>query len=126
MYALLQTTQAPFQFDWGSNFIQSSPVSPFQLRNSANTAPVYISTTGVAPSVFTNPKGTLSYTFQKTGATTGTSSGTAVAGGVGVGTSFTDAKVGGGGTSTNYNLTITDSGNGQKYIFLNSVVWGAT
>jgi len=105
LYALLQTTQALFQFDWGSNFIQSSLVSPFQLQNSAGTAPVYISKTGVAPSVFTNPKGTLSYTFVKTGATTGTSTGTAIST-----TAFSDSKVGGVGTiigaasNTTFNL----------------------
>lgn len=120
MSGFFLVNQSPPSFDWGSNFIQSSPVSPFQLRNANNTAPVYISTTGVSPSVFFNQRGTWTYTFVKTGATTGTSSGTAVA----PTTSFTDAKVGGSGTQTNYALTITDSATGIKKLFNNSVVWG--
>jgi len=114
--------QSPPSFDWGSNFIQSSPISPFQLRNANNTAPVYISTTGVAPSVFFNQRGTWTYSFVKTGATTGTSTGTAFSGASG--TSFTDAKVGGAGTQSNYALTITDGATGIKKLFNNSVVWG--
>jgi len=124
MSGFMLVNQSPPSFDWGSNFIISSASSPFQLLNANNTSPVYISTTGVAPSVFFNKRGTWSYTFVKSGATTGTSSGTAVAGGVGVGTSFTDSKTGGSGTQSNYALTITDGATGIKYLFNNSVVWG--
>lgn len=120
MSGFFLVNQSPPSFDWGSNFIQSSPISPFQLRNANDTAPVYISTTGVSPSVFFNQKGTWTYSFVKTGATTGTSTGTAVA----PTTSFSDTKVGGAGTQTNYALTITDSATGIKKLFNNSVVWG--
>ena len=119
MSGFFLVNQSPPSFDWGSNFIQSSPISPFQLRNSINTAPVYISKTGVSPSVYFNQKGTWTYSFVKTGATTGTTTGT-----VASNQSFSDAKVGGAGTQTNYALTITDGATGIKKLFNNSVVWG--
>jgi len=120
MSGFFLVNQSPPSFDWGSNFIQSSFLSPYQLRNASLTAPVYMSQTGVSPSVYFNKKGTWTYTFVKTGATTGTTSGT-----VGANQSFSDAKVGGAGTQTNYALTITDSATGMKTLFNNSVVWGA-
>ena len=120
MSGFFLVNQSPPSFDWGSNFIQSSPISPYQLRNASDTPPVFISKTGVSPSVFFNQRGTWTYTLVKTGATTGTTSGTATA----PTTSFTDAKVGGAGTQSNYALTITDSATGIKKLFNNSVVWG--
>ena len=120
MSGFILVNQSPPSFDWCSNFLQSSSISPFQLRNAANTAPVYVSTTGVSPSVFFNQKGTWTYTYVKTGATTGTATGTAVAPAI----TFTDAKVGGVGTTTNYSLTMVDANTGISATQKNSVVWG--
>jgi len=120
MSGFFLVNQSPPSFDWGSNFIQSSSNSPYHLENAAATTPVYMSQTGVSPAVYFNQKGTWTYTFVKTGATTGTTSGT-----VGANQSFSDTKVGGAGTQTNYALTIADSATGIKTLFNNSVVWGA-
>jgi hypothetical protein len=120
MYGLIQTIQAPLQCNWCGNGLQSSASSPFQLLNALSGSPVYISPNGTSPSVYANQRGTLTYTFTKSGATTGTSTGTASST-----TSFTDSKTGGTGTTSNYTLTINDSNTGQQYIYLNSVVWGA-
>jgi hypothetical protein len=123
MSGFMLVNQSPPSFDWASNSLQSSANSPYQLRNDLYTTPVYISTTGVSPSVFFNQRGTWTYSFVKTGATTGTSTGTAVAGASG--TAFSDTKVGGALTQTNYALTITDGATGIKKLFNNLVVWGA-
>jgi len=120
MSGFFLVNQSPPSFDWGSNFIQSSPTSVFQLQNANATSPVYMSQTGVSPSVYFNKKGTWTYTFVKTGATTGTTSGT-----VGANQSFSDTKGAPAGTTTNYALTITDSATGIKKLFNNSVLWGA-
>ena len=119
MSGFFLVNQSPPSFDWCSNGLQSSPTSPFQLRNADNTNPVYMSQNGVSPATYFNKKGTWNYTFVKTGATTGTTSGS-----VAVNQSFTDTKVGGSGTATNYALTITDSATGIKRLFNNLVVWG--
>ena len=111
--------QSPPSFNWCDGLLQSSTSSPFQLWNSAGTAPVYISPLGTNPSVFNNKRGTWSYTFVKTGAATGTSTGTAT-----TATSLTDTKVGGVGTQSNYSLTIVDNNSGISKNFTNSVIWG--
>jgi hypothetical protein len=119
MYGLLQTLQAPIQFNWCGNGLQNNGGSITQtLWNFVGTNPVYISPNGTSPSILTNQKGTWNYTFVKTGKTTGTSTGTTT-----TSTSFTDTSTNSPGT-TNYNLSIIDSNTGQKYTFLNSVVWG--
>jgi hypothetical protein len=112
--------QSPPSFDWCSVGLQSSSISPYQLRNDLLSNPVYISTNGVSPSVYLNKKGTWTYSFVKTGATTGTTTGT-----VASNQSFSDAKVGGAGSQTNYALTITDSATGINHLFNNLVVWGS-
>jgi hypothetical protein len=122
MYVILQTTQAPLQCNWCGDGL--SVVGSYQIANTAGTSSnVYISSSGDSPSVYTNQKGTLSYTFQKIGpaARNITTSGTAL-----ISTYLTDSVASSTpvGSKTNYTLTITDSNNGQKYIFLNSVTWG--
>jgi len=120
MYVLLQTTQAPLQCNWcGDGLGQTVFRLQYRIANASSTNNnVYVSKTGDSPSVYTNQKGTLSYTFVKSGATSGTTTGTALSS-----TFFTDLNLTGTGT-TNYTLTIIDSNTGQKYIFLNSVAWG--
>ena len=125
MYALLQTTQAPFQFDWCSNGLGQYTTGVLgTLRY--NIAPVTNVTGGVyanangtsAPgNVYTNKRGTLTYSFVKTGQTTGT---------ITTAPPYTDNTLASSVTqNTNYALTITDGGNGQKFLFNNSVAWGA-
>ena len=125
MYSLLQTTQAPFQFDW----CQSGQLGQYQtgvlstLRynlaptNNA-TGGVYTSISGNAPNTYTNKRGTLTYSFVKTGQTTGTLT---------TAPPYIDNVLASTITSgvTNYALTITDGGNGQKFLFNNSIAWGA-
>lgn len=124
MYILRQTTQSPLQFNWcGNGLRQSYEVTPSGtdlLWNQSGLTSVYISPNGTANSVYTNNRGTLSYTFTKAGATTGTTTGTANSS-----TFFTDSKTGSISGTTNYTLTITDGNTGQQYTYNNSIVWGA-
>ena len=114
MYGFLQTAQAPLQFVWCSAGLQNNGGAPTKiLWNSLSTTPVYISVSGGSPSVYTNQRGSLSYTFTKSGATT---SGTAIST-----TAFTDST--NSNTTTNYNLTIKDANTGQQNTYLNSVNW---
>jgi len=125
MYALLQTTQAPFQFDWcsaGLGQYQTGVLSTlrYYIAPVTNvTGGVYANSNGTATpgNVYTNRKGTLTYSLVKTGSTTGT---------ITTAPPYTDSVLANTGpTTTNYALTITDGGNGQKYLFRNSVYWGA-
>jgi hypothetical protein len=119
MYGFLQTAQAPLQFVWCSDGLEYNVGAPTKtLRNSLSTTPVYISVSGGSPSVYTNQSGTLSYTFAKAGATTGTTSGTADSN-----TAFSDSTTSKGTTS--YTLKITDANTGQENTYLNSVNWAA-
>jgi len=117
MYGLFQTQQAPLQFVWCSGGLTNNGVVPLTLWNAVGTSPVYISASGVSPSVYRNQKGVLSYTFTKSGKTTGTSTGTAIST-----TAFTDGTSTATGTS-NYNLTIKDANTGQQNTYLNSINW---
>ena len=123
MYAILQTTQAPFQFNWCGNGLGQYTTGVLSTTR-YNIAPVtnvtggvYVNPDGTATpgNVYTNRKGTLTYSLVKTGSTTGT---------VTTAPPYTDSVLASSGpTSTNYALTITDGGNGQKYLFNNSVLW---
>uniref|UniRef100_A0A6C0EEB8 Uncharacterized protein n=1 Tax=viral metagenome TaxID=1070528 RepID=A0A6C0EEB8_9ZZZZ len=118
MYGFFQTAQAPLQFVWCSAGLQNNGIPPLVLWNSISTTPIYISVSGASPSVYTNQRGTLSYTFTKSGKTTGTSTGTATSS-----TSFTDSTNTATGTS-NYNLTIKDANTGQQNIYTSQMNWG--
>jgi len=124
MYALLQTTQAPFQFDWCSGGLGQYTTGALATTrfNIAPTTPVvggvYCNSTGSATpgNVFQNKRGTLTYSLVKTGSTTGT---------ITTAPPYTDSVLANTSpTTTNYALTITDGGNGQKFLFNNSVLWG--
>jgi hypothetical protein len=123
MYALLQTTQAPFQFDWCSGGLgqYTSGIGAAQRDNLAPTSNatggVYVNSSGSSSvgNVYTNKRGTLTYSFVKTGSTTGT---------ITTAPPYTDSVLLNTlPTQTNYALTITDGGNGQKFVFNNSVFW---
>ena len=119
MSGFFLVNQSPPSFNWCNGLLQSSSNNPYQLQNAAGISAVYISPLGTNPGIFNNQRGTWSYTFVKTGATTGTLSGTAT-----TATTFADTKVGGAGTQSNYALTITDGATGIQKLFNNSVVWG--
>jgi len=111
--------QSPPSFNWSSNGLLNNGGSPTQtLLNALGLNPVYISPNGTTPSLLNNKRGTWSYSFVKTGKTSGTTIGT-----ISTSTSFTDIATAGAGT-TNYTLTITDSNTGIPYSFKNSVIWG--
>jgi len=124
MYALLQTTQAPFQFDWCSGGLGQYTTgvlstTRYNIAPTSNaTGGVYVNSSGSSAvgNVYTNRKGTLTYSLVKTGSTTGT---------ITTAPPYTDSVLANTGpTTTNYALTITDGGNGQKFLFNNSVAWG--
>jgi hypothetical protein len=118
MYILRQTTAAPLQCNFCGNGLTNIPSAGYTLANVIGGTPVYISPDGTGPSVYINRQGTLSYTFTKSGKTSGTSSGTAIST-----TSFTDSTPTAGGTTT-YTLVIKDANTGQQYTYINSIVWG--
>ena len=123
MYAILQTSQAPFQFVWCSTGLGEYTTGTLSLltyhlapTNNA-TGGVFASINGSSSNSYTNQKGSLSYSFVKTGQTTGT---------ITTAPPYNDSVL---NTSllvgyTNYALTITDTGNGQKYLYNNTINWG--
>jgi hypothetical protein len=124
MYALLQTTQAPFQFDWCGNGLGQyqtgvlSTLRYFIAPVTNVTGGVYVNPDGTKTpgNVYTNKRGALTYSFVKTGQTTGTLT---------AAPPYTDNTLASSVTQdSNYSLTITDEGNGQKYTYLNSTTWG--
>jgi hypothetical protein len=119
MYGIYSTNQSAPSFNWCGNGLQNNGGTITQiLWNYVGTNPVYISPNGTSPSILNNQKGNWTYSFVKTGKTTGTSTGT-----ITTSTSFTDTSTNSTGT-TNYTLTITDSNTGVSSAFKNSVVWG--
>jgi hypothetical protein len=121
MSGFILVNQSPPSFNWCSNGLQNNGGSPTQiLWNTVGTNPVYLSPNGTTPSLLNNKRGTWSYTFVKSGKTTGTSTGSTT-----TSTSFTDTyNLSGGAGVSNYALTITDSYTGIKKLFNNSVGWG--
>jgi len=125
MYALLQTTQAPFQFDWCSNGLGQyqtgvlSTLRYFIAPVTNVTGGVYLNPNGTSTpgNVYTNRRGALTYLYVKTGQTTGSFT---------TAPPYTDNTLASTVTqNSNYAITITDAGNGQKFTFNNSVAWGA-
>ena len=126
MYGLIQTTQAPFQFNWCS----TQPSQGGQLEQRVNgarynicptdltTGPVYASVTGRSPNVYYNQKGTLTYSFVVTGPTATTVTTAPPYNNSGLISSID-------GELATFSLTITDGGNGQKYNVSQSITWGA-
>jgi hypothetical protein len=120
MSGFFLVNQSPPSFNWCSNGLQNNQGSPTQtLWNAVGTNPVYLSPNGTTPSLLKNQRGTWSYTFVKSGKTTGTSTGS-----VSTSTSFTDSYTLGTAGTTNYTLTIVDSYTGISNVVRNSVGWG--
>ena len=123
MYAILQTSQAPFQFVWCSTGLGQYTTGVlstlrYNLAPTSNaTGGVYASVNGSGSNSYTNQKGSLTYSFVKTGQTTGTLT---------TAPPYTDSILASAITTgtTNYALTITDGGNGQRCIYNNSITWG--
>ena len=125
MYAILQTTQSPFQFNWCGNGLgqyQTGVLSTlrYYIAPVTNvTGGVYLNPDGTATpgNVYINRRGALTYLYVKTGQTTGSFT---------TAPPYTDNTLASTVTqNSNYAITITDGGNGQKYTFNNSVAWGA-
>jgi hypothetical protein len=113
--------QSPPSFNWCSNGLQNNQGLSIQtLWNAVGTNPVYLSPNGTTPSLLNNQRGTWSYSFVKSGKTSGTTTGT-----ITTSTSFTDTyNLNGGAGTSNYTLTITDGNTGISNVVINSVGWG--
>ena len=122
MYAILQTSQAPFQFVWCSTGLGQyttgvlSTLTDHLAPTSNATGGVYASVSGGSPNTYINNRGALTYSFVKTGQTTGTLT---------TAPPYTDSILASAITTgiTNYALTITDGGTGQRCIYNNSITW---
>ena len=123
MYAILQTSQAPFQFVWCSTGLGQYTTGVlstlrYNLAPTSNaTGGVYASVSGSSPNTYKNQRGALTYSFVKTSQTTGTLT---------TAPPYTDSILASAITSgiTNYALTITEGGTGQRCIYYNSISWG--
>jgi len=122
MYGLIQTTQAPLQFVWCSaglgqytTGVLSTLAYHIAPTNNA-IGGVYTSINGNSPNTYYNQKGTLTYSFVKTGQTTGT---------ITTAPPYNDSVLDVNITTgiTNYNLTITDGGTGQRYKYSVQYFW---
>jgi hypothetical protein len=113
--------QSPPSFNWCSNGLQNNQGLSIQtLWNAVGTNPVYLSPNGATPSLLNNKRGTWSYSFVKSGKTSGTTTGT-----ITTSTSFTDTyNLNGGAGTSDYTLTITDGNTGISNVVRNSVGWG--
>ena len=124
MYTILQTSQAPFQFVWCSTGLGEYTTGVlstlrYNLAPTSNaTGGVYASVSGGSPNTYKNQRGALTYSFVKTGQTTGTLT---------TAPPYTDSILASAITSgvTNYALTITEAGANQSCVYKNSIVWGA-
>ena len=124
MSGFFLVNQAPFQFVWCSTGLgqyQSGVLSTlrYNLAPTNNvTGGVYTSISGNSPNTYINNRGALTYSFVKTGQTTGTLT---------TAPPYTDSILNSAITSgiTNYTLTITEGGAKQSCIYTNSIVWGA-
>ena len=121
MYTILQTSQAPFQFVWCSTGLGQYQTGTgtniiFHLAPTNNAiGGVYTSVSGNSPNTYYNQKGSLTYSLVITGDHS-TSKTTAPP--------YNDAVGILSSGTTFYALTITDGGNGQSYLYNNSIVWG--
>lgn len=120
MSGFFLVNQSPPSFNWCSNGLQNDGASPTQtLWNAVGSNPVYLSPNGTTPSLLNNKRGNWSYSFVKTGKTSGTSTGSTT-----TSTSFTDSYTLGTAGATNYTLTITDDNTGISNVVRNNVFWG--
>ena len=124
MSGFFLVNQAPFQFVWCSTGLGEYTTgvlstTRYNLAPTSNASGgVYTSVSGSSPNTYINNRGALTYSFVKTGQTTGTLT---------TAPPYTDSILASAITSgtTNYALTITEGGTGQRCIYNNSIVWGA-
>ena len=124
MSGFFLVNQAPFQFVWCSTGLGQYASGP-ALSRYYNLAPtnnatggVYTSVNGNSPNAYYNQRGALTYSFVKTGQTTGTLTTAPPYGDNILATAITSGV-------TNYTLTITEAGAKQSCIYNNSITWGA-
>ena len=123
MSGFFLVNQAPFQFVWcstglGQYITGASSTQTYHLAPTNNAlGGVYTSVSGNSPNTYINNRGALTYSFVKTGQTTGTLT---------TAPPYTDSILASAVTTgiTNYALTITDGGTGQSYLYKNSITWG--
>ena len=125
MYVLYQTLSSPLQNDWCSlglgqytTGVLATLTDHIKPNSGANTTLVYANSTGLASigNVYTNQKGTLTYSFIGTGTTSQN---------ISTAPPYSDGglqSIVSGGT-TNYTFLIRDANTGQKATFTNSVNW---
>ena len=124
MSGFFLVNQAPFQFVWCSTGLGEYTTgvlstTRYNLAPTSNASGgVYTSVSGSSPNTYKNQRGALTYSFVKTGQTTGTLT---------TAPPYTDSILASAITSgtTNYALTITEGGTGQRCIYNNSMSWGA-
>ena len=124
MSGFFLVNQAPFQFVWCSTGLGEYTTGvlstlTYHLAPTINaTGGVYTSVSGSSPNTYKNQRGALTYSFVKTGQTTGTLT---------TAPPYTDSILASAITSgvTNYALTITEAGANQSCVYKNSIVWGA-
>ena len=124
MSGFFLVNQAPFQFVWcstglGQYTTGAGSTTTYHLAPTNNaTGGVYTSVSGNSPNTYKNQRGALTYSFVKTGQTTGT---------LITAPPYTDSVLNSAITTgiTNYALTITEGGTGQMCIYYNSESWGA-
>ena len=124
MSGFFLVNQAPFQFVWCSTGLgqyttgAGSTLTYHLAPTSDATGGVYASVSGSSPNTYKNQRGALTYSFVKTGQTTGT---------ITTAPPYTDSVLNSSITTgvTNYALTITEGGTGQRCIYNNSITWGA-
>jgi hypothetical protein len=124
MSGFFLVNQAPFQFVWCSDGLgqyQTGALGTLRYNlaptNNA-TGGVYASVSGSSPNTYKNNRGALTYSFVKTGQTTGTLTSAPP---------YTDSVLASTITSgvTNYTLTITEAGAKQSCVYKNVIAWGA-
>ena len=123
MSGFFLVNQAPFQFVWCSTGLGQyttgvlSSLTDHLAPTSNASGGVYTSVSGSSPNTYKNQRGTLTYSFVKTGQTTGTLT---------TAPPYTDSILASAITTgiTNYALTITEGGTGQRCIYNNSITWG--
>ena len=123
MSGFFLVNQAPFQFVWCSTGLGEYTTgvlstTRYNLAPTSNASGgVYTSVSGSSPNTYKNQRGALTYSFVKTGQTTGTLT---------TAPPYTDSILASAITTgtTNYALTITEGGTGQRCIYNNSIAWG--
>ena len=122
MSGFFLVNQAPFQFVWCSTGLGQyttgalGTLRDFLAPTNNAVGGVYASVNGNSPNTYKNQRGTLTYTFVKTGDTTGT---------VTTAPPYTDNILASSVSSgvTNYTVTIKEGNTGQICVYKNTIYW---